>query len=91
MGLWKAEESRRSQDCGPITPGRRTAEGGCPHMSCNRLRHPSHKPGQSLHQIVVDDHDGEQHQENERRLVDAFFDAQADVAPHEPFDQAETG
>src|SRR6266852_774725 len=44
---------------------------------------------QPVHQSVIDDHDGEQHQENKRRLVDAFFDAQADVAPHEAFDEEE--
>src|SRR6266852_8497609 len=53
------------------------------------LRQPVHQSGQGLHQVVIDDHDGEQHQENKRRLVDAFFDAQADVAPHEAFDEEE--
>src|SRR5580658_1384126 len=49
----------------------------------------SSAPAQSLRQVVVDDHDGEQHQEDERGLVDALFDAQADVAPHESFDEKE--
>jgi hypothetical protein len=53
------------------------------------LRQPVHEPRQRLHQIVVNDHDGEQHQENKRGLVDAFFNAQADIAPHEPFDEKE--
>jgi len=55
----------------------------------NRLRQPIHEPGKSLHQIVVNDHDGEQHKENECGLIDALFDAQADVAPHEAFDEEE--
>src|SRR5271157_3580630 len=47
------------------------------------------QPGNRLHQIVVDDHHGEQHEEDECGLIDAFLDGQADVAAHEPFDQQE--
>src|ERR1017187_8602427 len=47
------------------------------------------QPRNCLQQIVVDDHHGKQHQENEGGLIDAFLDAQADVAPHESSDEEE--
>ena len=39
-----------------------------------------------LGEVVVDDDDREQHQENERRLIDQFFDLALDVAAHDAFD-----
>ena len=41
----------------------------------------------NLDDVVVDDHDGEEDQEDEGGLVDAFFDVQADVAAHQAFDE----
>src|SRR5208337_947698 len=40
-------------------------------------------------QIVVDDHDGEEYQEDECGLVDAFLDAKADVVAHQTLDEEE--
>ncbi|SRR5579872_3672522 len=45
--------------------------------------------GDRFEQIVVDDHDREQNQENEGGLIDALFDAEADVAAHHAFDEKE--
>jgi hypothetical protein len=74
---------------------------GCPifRVLCERweLRTPSHtdQPQEflrqllrdGLHDIVVDNHGREQHQKHEGRLVNAFFDVQADVAPHQALDE----
>ena len=51
-----------------------------------RYRQPLRQSWQSLHQVVVDDHREEEDQEDERGLVDAFFNPNADVAPHDAFD-----
>src|SRR5438309_1215461 len=47
------------------------------------------QPWNGLDQVVADHGRGEQDEENECSLIDAFLDAQADVAAHESFDQKE--
>jgi len=72
----------RPDKTGPLdSRGRLSPQGLC------SLRQSVHQPRQRLHQIVVDDHYGEEHQENECGLVHAFFDAQAYVAAHQAFDE----
>ncbi len=47
------------------------------------LRQPLRQARQSLHQVVVDYDDEDQHDEDEGGLVDPLFDAQADIATHQ--------
>jgi hypothetical protein len=42
---------------------------------------------QGLDDVVVDHHDGKQHQEHKRRLIDPFLDVQADVSSHQAFQE----
>src|SRR5437016_9465554 len=44
------------------------------------LRQPLHHPRQGLRKVIVNDHRGEQYQEDKSRLIDTLFDLQADVA-----------
>src|SRR5713226_10436214 len=49
------------------------------------LRHSPHHTRQHLGHIVVDHHHSEQDQKHKRRLVDPFFDPQADVSANDAF------
>lgn len=40
-----------------------------------------------LHDVVKDHHRSEQNQEYKRRLIDPFFDFDADIAPNNPLDK----
>src|SRR5580692_460091 len=71
-------------DCSALNPNSRKNVLGDRNWS---LRQSLHHSRQSLRQVVVDHHHREQHEEDERCLVDSFFNLQADVAAHDAFDE----
>src|SRR3981081_3512936 len=72
-----------------VTPGRRSPSlhERDPPAYIPALRQSLHHSWQGFCQVVIDHHDREQNQEHECGLVDALFDLQADVAPHDAFDE----
>lgn len=51
------------------------------------LRHALHQPRHSLHDVVVDHGHREEHQEDERRLINSLFYVEADIPLHQALDK----